>query len=135
MHPELTVEIEGDFTTPQLGYPYAKMLLAQERPFTALFAFNDLAAIGAISALREVGLRVPEDVSVIGFDDLPMATFSTPQLTTIRQPLERMGQVAARTLISRIESKARHQAIIVVEPQLIVRASTGPVRPNLHGFL
>jgi DNA-binding LacI/PurR family transcriptional regulator len=132
MHPELTVEIEGDGTSPQLGYPYAKELLASQRPFTALFAFNDLAAIGAISAFQEAGLRVPEDISVVGFDDLPMATFSKPQLTTIRQPLETMGQIAAKSLISRIESKAMHQAVIVIEPQLIVRASTGPARRNLH---
>ena len=127
IRPELTVEIEGDLTTPQLGYPYAKLLLAREQPFTALFAFNDLAAIGAIYAFHEAGLRVPEDISVIGFDDLPMAAFSNPQLTTIRQPLESMGQIAARTLISRIETKATHQAVIVIEPELIIRASTGPV--------
>jgi LacI family transcriptional regulator len=68
-----------------------------------------------------VGLRVPEDISVIGFDDLPRAAFSIPQLTTIRQPLENMGQVAARTLISRIEIKARHQTVIVIEPELLIR--------------
>jgi DNA-binding LacI/PurR family transcriptional regulator len=128
MHPELTVRIEGDPMTPYLGYPYAKMLLAQKRPFTALFAFNDLAAIGAIAAFHEAGLRVPEDISVVGFDDLPIAAFSNPPLTTIRQPLEEMGQTATRTLIHRIETKAAHPLEIVIEPELIVRASTGPVR-------
>ncbi|HEY9127736.1 MAG TPA: LacI family DNA-binding transcriptional regulator, partial [Acidobacteriaceae bacterium] len=77
IQPELTVEIEGDATTPQLGYPYAQALLARRISFTALFAFNDLAALGAIFALHEAGLRVPQDVSVVGFDDLPLALFST----------------------------------------------------------
>ncbi|HTJ30588.1 MAG TPA: LacI family DNA-binding transcriptional regulator [Acidobacteriaceae bacterium] len=126
MHPHLTIEIEGDATTPQMGYPYAKALLARSKSFTALFAFNDLAALGAIFALQEAGLRVPQDVSVIGFDDLPMALFSTPSLTTIRQPLERMGKIAAETLLHRIEKHAPHPSRIMIEPELIVRASTGP---------
>jgi DNA-binding LacI/PurR family transcriptional regulator len=131
MRPELVVQIEQDLTTPQLGYPYAKGLLARKRPFTALFAYNDLSAIGAIWAFREAGLRVPQDISVVGFDDVPLAVFSDPQLTTIRQPLQRMGQIAAKTLIDQIEQKAEFQPEIIIEPELIVRASTGPVRRPL----
>jgi DNA-binding LacI/PurR family transcriptional regulator len=131
IRPELVVQIEQDLTTPQLGYPYAKGLLARKRPFTALFAYNDLSAIGAIWAFREAGLCVPEDISVVGFDDVPLAVFSDPQLTTVRQPLQRMGQIAAKTLIDQIERKAEFQPEIVIEPELIVRASTGPARRPL----
>jgi LacI family transcriptional regulator len=131
IRPELVVQIEQDLTTPQLGYPYAKGLLARKQPFTALFAYNDLSAIGAIWAFREAGLHVPQDISVVGFDDVPLAVFSNPELTTIRQPLQRMGQIAAKTLIDQIEVKAGFQPEIVIEPELIVRASTGPVRRSL----
>lgn len=129
IRPELVVQIERDLTTPQLGYPYAKQLLERKETFTALFAYNDLAAIGAIWAFQEAGLRVPEDVSVVGFDDVPIAVFSKPGLTTIRQPLEQMGRIAAKTLIDRIENRAEYLPEIVIEPELIVRASTGPA-PN-----
>jgi LacI family transcriptional regulator len=131
IRPELVVQIEQDLTTPQLGYPYAKGLLARKQPFTALFAYNDLSAIGAIWAFREAGLHVPQDISVVGFDDVPLAVFSNPELTTIRQPLQRMGQIAAKTLIDQIEVRAEFQPEIVIEPELIVRASTGPVRRSL----
>jgi len=126
MHPELVAQIEQDLATPQLGYPCVKELLQRKRPFTALFAYNDLSAIGAIWALQEAGLSVPHDVSVVGFDDVPLAVFSSPTLTTVRQPLQRMGQIAARTVIDRIELKAEYQAEIVIEPELVVRSSTGP---------
>ena len=126
IRPELVVQIEQDLTTPQIGYPYAKKLLARKKPFTALFAYNDLSAIGAIWAFQEAGLCVPQDISVVGFDDVPLAAFSNPQLTTIRQPLLQMGQIAAKTLIDQIEKKADFQSEIVIEPELVIRASTGP---------
>jgi DNA-binding LacI/PurR family transcriptional regulator len=129
IRPELVVQIKEDLTTPQIGYPYAKELLAQKKPFTALFAYNDLSAIGAIWAFQEAGLGVPGDISVVGFDDVPLAMFSKPQLTTIRQPLQQMGQIAAKTLIDQIERKAEFQPEIVIEPELVIRASTGPA-PN-----
>jgi DNA-binding LacI/PurR family transcriptional regulator len=126
IRPELVVQIKQDLTTPQIGYPYGKELLARRKPFTALFAYNDLSAIGAIWAFREAGRSVPQDISVVGFDDVPLAVFSNPALTTIRQPLQQMGQIAAKTLIDQIEKKAEFQSEIVIEPELIVRASTGP---------
>jgi DNA-binding LacI/PurR family transcriptional regulator len=126
MRPELTIQIEQDLTTPQLGYPYAKELLASKQPFTALFAYNDLSAIGAMWAFQEAGLNVPRDVSVVGFDDVPLAIFSNPELTTVRQPLQLMGQIAARTMIERIEGKTAYRPEIVVDPELVVRGSTGP---------
>jgi LacI family transcriptional regulator len=82
--------------------------------------------MGAIRALRETGRRVPEDVSVIGFDDIQSAAYQNPGLTTIRQPLREMGMTAAETLVQRISSpkKADFPKNIVVEPELIVRGST-----------
>lgn len=133
MDPELIVQIEQDLATPMLGYPYAQVLLQRNRPFTALFAYNDLSAIGAIWAIQEAGLRVPEDISVVGFDDVPLAVFSKPMLTTIRQPLEQMGRLAAKTLIERIETGADGPPQIVIEPELVVRRSTGPVRAGNPG--
>jgi LacI family transcriptional regulator len=123
--PELTVQISTDEASPLLGYPYTKRLLASKKPFTAIFAFNDISAIGAIRALQEEGLRVPQDVSVIGFDDIPGAAFHFPSLTTVRQPLIRMGEVAAGTLLDRIEGKKDYPCEIAIEPELVVRESTG----------
>jgi LacI family transcriptional regulator len=122
---ELTVQIDIDDSTPQLGYPFAKQLLARKKPFTALFAYNDISAIGAIRALQEQGLRVPQDVSVMGFDDIPSSAFTTPSLTTVRQPLIRMGQVAAETLLERIAGRDDYPSEILIEPVLAVRESTG----------
>jgi LacI family transcriptional regulator len=122
--PELTVQIDTDDPTPMLGYPFAKQLLAQGKPFTALFAYNDISAIGAIRAIQEQGLRVPQDISVMGFDDIPGAAFHSPSLTTVRQPLKRMGEVAAQTLLDRIEGNKEYLAEIAIEPELAVREST-----------
>jgi LacI family transcriptional regulator len=122
--PELTIHIDTDDPTPMLGYPYAKRLLASGKRFTALFAYNDMSAIGAIRAIQEQGLRVPQDVSVIGFDDIPGAAFYTPSLTTVRQPLNRMGEVAAQSLLERIEGKKDYPSEIAIEPELVVREST-----------
>ena len=83
-----------------------------------------MSAIGAIRALREEGLRVPQDVSVIGFDDIPGAASYTPSLTTVQQPLHRMGDVAAQVLLERIEGKKEYPPDIAIEPELIVREST-----------
>jgi DNA-binding LacI/PurR family transcriptional regulator len=122
--PDLTVQIDIDDPSPKLGYPFAKQLLARKKPFTALFAYNDISAIGAIRAFQEHGLRVPQDISVIGFDDIPGAAFNTPSLTTVRQPLSRMGQVAAQSLLERIEGKKEYPSEIAIEPELVVREST-----------
>jgi DNA-binding LacI/PurR family transcriptional regulator len=121
---ELVAQIETEEATPMLGYPVAKQLLARGKPFTALFAYNDISAIGAIRALQEHGLRVPQDVSVMGFDDIPGAAFYTPSLTTVRQPLNRMGEVAAQSLLERIEGKKEYPSEIAIEPELVVREST-----------
>jgi LacI family transcriptional regulator len=126
--PELTVQIDTDDPTPMLGYPFTKQLLARKLPFTALFAYNDISAIGAIRALQEQGLRVPQDVSVLGFDDIPGAAFHTPSLTTVQQPLKRMGEVAAQVLLERIEGNKEYPSEIAIEPMLVVRESTAKAR-------
>lgn len=124
----LVVQLESESPTPQPGYDITCRLLKNTSPFTALFAFNDISALGAIRALREAGKRIPEDVSVIGFDDIQSAAYQSPGLTTIRQPLREMGMTAAATLVRRIgaDKKADYPHNIVVEPELIVRGSTAP---------
>ncbi len=78
MQPGLMVQLEGDDPTPDLGYPFAKQLLARKQPFTALFAYNDISAIGSIRAFVEAGLSVPDDVSVVGFDDIQNSAYISP---------------------------------------------------------
>jgi DNA-binding LacI/PurR family transcriptional regulator len=126
IHEKLTVQLDGDSPSPEVGYVVTRKLLERGEPFSALFAFNDISAIGAIQALRESGKRVPEDVSVIGFDDIQSAAFQNPALTTVRQPLRQMGVIAAETLLTRINSPRREEypREIVVKPELIVRATT-----------
>lgn len=118
----------------QEGYAYGQKLLATapkkgRRPdFTALFAFNDVSAIGAMRAFLDAGLEVPGDVSVIGFDDILSAAFHNPSLTTVRQPLQRMGETAGEILLERLAGKNSHADFVTIEPELVVRASTGPAR-------
>ncbi len=126
IRPELIVQLEGDSPSPEVGYGVTHKLLASRASFTALFAFNDISAIGAVRALRETGSRVPEDVSVVGFDDIQSAAFQNPGLTTVRQPLRRMGRLAAETVLRNITAPAAQNASrrITVEPEFIVREST-----------
>jgi DNA-binding LacI/PurR family transcriptional regulator len=126
IRPELTIQLEGTDSTPAIGYPFAKQLLARNHPFTALFAYNDISAIGSIWAFREAGLRVPEDISIVGFDDIPGAAFANPGLTTVRQPLAKMGQIAAQTVVDLIEGRGEYVPEIAIEPEFVIRQSTGP---------
>ncbi len=130
---DLIAQLEGDTPSPEIGYIAARKIIARRKPFTALFAFNDISAIGAIRALREANLRVPEDVSVLGFDDIYAAAFYNPALTTICQPLFEMGGIAARTLLDRVaknqaDAGAKIPETLTVEPKLIVRQSTAQVK-------
>jgi LacI family transcriptional regulator len=112
---------------PEIGYKPMQGLLEKTREFTAIFCFNDIAAIGAIRALKDVGLTVPRDVSVVGFDDIQSAAYSTPSLTTVRQPLTEMGQRGAQILLNRIAHREKeYPSEIVMAPELVVRESTGP---------
>ncbi|HEY3042073.1 MAG TPA: LacI family DNA-binding transcriptional regulator [Pyrinomonadaceae bacterium] len=124
MSRELIIQLQGDEITPELGYTFTKKLLSRRKPFTALFAYNDNSAIGAIRAIHETGLRVPEDISVVGFDDIVFAVFSIPPLTTVRQPLQKMGEIAARTLLKQMDGSEPYVSEIAVEPEFIVRGST-----------
>lgn len=108
------------------GYVLGQKLLAQGGGFTTLFAFNDISAIGAIRAFLDAGLRVPDDVSVVGFDDIMSAAFLNPSLTTVRQPLRQMGETAARILLERLGGRDDHEEFVTVAPELVVRGSTGP---------
>jgi DNA-binding LacI/PurR family transcriptional regulator len=123
---KLVTQLEGDSPSPELGYHLTRALLAKGARFTAMFAFNDISAIGAIRALREAGLRVPDDVSVVGFDDIQAAAYQNPALTTVRQPLREMGELAARTLTQRVEAGngAKFPRVISVDPELVIRETT-----------
>ncbi len=131
---ELVVQLEGDQVGHEPGYFATQRLLAANAHFTALFAFNDIAAIGAIRALREAGLQVPQDVSVVGFDDIQSAAFQNPGLTTVRQPLRTMGMLAAEAIVRRIKEPGTNTAKrILVDPELVVRESTRPPASKRSG--
>jgi LacI family transcriptional regulator len=128
--PELTVQLQLRVSTPELGFAPTNELVDGGGDFTAIVCYNDIAAIGAIRALMNHGLRVPEDVSVVGFDDIQGAAFHNPSLTTIRQPLHEMGTVAARILLQRIRGQASFPDVVPIHPELIIRESTCPPRPR-----
>lgn len=113
---------QGDFNQPS-GYRGAMMLLALEKPPTAIFASNDLMAFGAMEAVREHGLRIGHDISVVGFDDIPQAAHVHPPLTTVRQPLFEMGRAAADMLLQHIQDPAHPFTRVELETQLVVRDS------------
>ena len=117
--------IEGDFTEAG-GYAGAQRLIPH-RP-DAIFAASDVTALGALRALREADLRVPEDVAVVGFDDMPFAAHTDPPLTTVRQPILRTGALAAETLIDMIARPDEHPRRLVLPTELIIRASSAPAQ-------
>jgi DNA-binding LacI/PurR family transcriptional regulator len=115
----------------EAGYKLTEELIKRKRPFTALMAFDDVTAFGAIRALAKAGLRVPEHCSVIGFDDVAACSLYTPPLTTIRQPMEAMGAMAANLVIEGINAVLEKREISAVHrkmvPELAVRESTHSV--------
>lgn len=113
---------EGDFFRPA-GFAGARALLHLPEPPTAIFASNDEMAFGAIDAARDRGLRIPDDLSVIGFDDVPQAASMYPPLSTVRQPLEQMGRVATQMLLRLIEDPAAPAERVELPTELIVRQS------------
>lgn len=121
--------VTGDWSATS-GYEGVNALLAARTSFTALFAQNDRMAIGALRALREHGLRVPEDVSVIGVDDMPLASYFDPPLTTLHQDTFEIGRAAAHLMLQNVNHVTTAPAQISVPATLIVRASTGPLRAN-----
>lgn len=118
--PEL---VKHGMFTQRSGFEGVQQLLSEE--FDAIFAANDPMAIGALEALRKAGLRVPEDVALVGFDDLPSAAQSTPALTTINQPLQEKGELATHLLLDLIEGKKDRDWQILLPTQLIIRESCG----------
>jgi DNA-binding LacI/PurR family transcriptional regulator len=131
---ENVAQLEGDSPSPEPGYVAARKLLEGGLPFTALFAFNDTSAIGAVRAIREAGWQVPRDISIVGFDDVSAAAYHNPALTTIRQPLWRMGVLAAENLLERIVAgkSSGSPETIHVEAELIVRESTAPAAASMR---
>lgn len=128
VRPELCIHLEKNSWSPDLGYPPVRDLLTRTRDFTAIFSFNDTAAIGAIRAIEDVGLSCPKDISVIGFDDIIVAEYYNPRLTTVRQPLHKMGWTAAQLLVRRIQAPDEtYPEEVWFEPELVVRESTAGV--------
>jgi LacI family transcriptional regulator len=125
--PDPGLEIESDFEIPG-GREAAGQLLDLAEPPTAIFAFNDNLAIGAIQAARARGIRVPDDLSVVGFDDVELATIVTPALTTVRQPLAEMGRTAVSLLTRLLENQRIETLHIELGTRLVVRDSTAPLR-------
>ena len=129
--PKLVVEIKGGNSTYPAGVQLTQELLSRGREFTALVTFDDLTAFAAIGALTKSGRRVPEDCSVVGFDDIPGAAFFNPPLTTVHQHLEMQGSMGAeviRDLIAaRAEKRMRRPVHRRVVPRLVVRQSTAPL--------
>ena len=129
IRPELCIYLEKNLWSPELGYQPMRELLARTRDFTAMFCFNDTAAIGAIRAIQDVGLSCPRDISVIGFDDIIVAEYFNPRLTTVRQPLHKMGWTAAQMLIKRIQCpELTYPHEVWFEPELVVRESTASIQ-------
>lgn len=117
----------GNFR-PEAGYEAAGGLLRLPEPPTAIFAGNDLQAMGVYRALYKSGLRVPDDVSVVGFDDVPLAALLTPALTTVRQPVREMGALATRMLLRVIAGESLKNPRVELATSLVVRESSAPPR-------
>ncbi len=118
---------EGDFLQ-SCGFHGTNHLLELPQPPTAIFASNDVSAIGVMDAVRIRGLEIPHDISVVGFDDIPMAALSIPKLTTVRQPLTEMGHCATQILLNLIQKPEEKQHSVVLPTNLVLRESTAPPR-------
>jgi len=118
------IVFEGDFNE-HAGMSAAAQLMKLKEPPTAIFAANDLSATGVLAHLRSIGARVPEDISIVGYDDTLLAGLGALSLTTVHQPLQLFGRRATELLLERIEGRtvSKHE---LIEPQLVTRSSTGP---------
>ncbi|KQP19800.1 LacI family DNA-binding transcriptional regulator [Pseudorhodoferax sp. Leaf267] len=117
----------GDFTS-EGGYAAMHAILRQAPRPSAVFAANDLMAIGALCAAHECGVAVPDDLSLVGFDDIELARFTCPPLTTVAQPKQRIANLAVDMLLERIEGRRQEPRKVVLQPELRVRASSAPYR-------
>jgi LacI family transcriptional regulator len=116
---------KGDFTE-QGGY-FAMQQLLPRKP-EVIFAASDTMALGALRAIKDAGLKVPEDMGLVGFDDMPFAVNTDPPLTTIRQPIQRSGEIAAQTLIDMIDHPNTVHHHIILPTELVIRSSCGALR-------
>lgn len=117
--------VEGDYMT-RGGYTGTQQLLGLRQRPTAIFASNDLSAFGVLDAIHAAGLRIPEDISVVGFDDIPLASLAFPKLTTVRQPLVQIGRVAVRLLLERLDNPDIEARRVTLATELVVRDSCAP---------
>ncbi len=122
-----TLVVTGDFLT-RSGYTGGQQLLSLKNPPTAIFAANDLTAFGVLEAIHQAGLRIPEDISVIGFDDIPHASLVYPKLTTVRQPLVQIGRVAVRLLLEKLDNPEQEARRVTLATELVIRDSCAPPR-------
>jgi DNA-binding LacI/PurR family transcriptional regulator len=113
---------QGDFTEAA-GYRGIRQLLEKTPKIDGVFVASDLMCMGALRALRELGRRVPSDVAIVGFDDAPFARYADPPLTTIRQPVERLGQEMVRLLLQRQSDPDGELQTVILPTELVVRAS------------
>ena len=120
---EVPEPLYGDWS-PRSGYELGQQLVARD-DVTAVFVANDQMALGVLRRLHEAGRRVPYDISVVGFDDIPEAAYLTPPLTTVRQDLDEMGRRSVRLLVQEIETGVRSTTRVSLYPELVVRATTG----------
>jgi LacI family transcriptional regulator len=125
----LIVELAIDSSSPEISYPGIHDLLEHRARFTAICCFNDVSAMGSIRALHDAGLRVPDDVSILGFDDIQSSAYQVPSLSTIRQPLKKMGSTGAEALLRTLAGEEL-PSILRVDPELVVRESTAVCRPS-----
>ena len=122
---EIPLPMVGDWS-PDVGYELGRRL-ATRTDVTAIFVANDQMALGVLRALHETGRRVPQDVSVVGFDGSPHGEFFNPPLTTVRQPIEAMGRAVVAMLVNQIEGVPVAPEELLFEPELVVRGSTARV--------
>jgi DNA-binding LacI/PurR family transcriptional regulator len=130
---QLVVGVQGNgeqmpgYATEELGYDGMLKLLELKNPPSAVFARNDFTAIGAMDAIKRAGLRIPEDIAIVGYDDIPLAAHTSPALTTVRQPTREQGRAAAQFLLNRIEGDHEQpRSEKTFQCELVVRESTNP---------
>ncbi|TMC66100.1 MAG: LacI family transcriptional regulator, partial [Chloroflexota bacterium] len=115
--------VESGYTEEGGARAAERLLALPDRP-TGIFAVTDMTAVGAFGVARRMGLRIPEDVAIVGYNDIPLATRIVPALTTVHVPIHDFGAVAARLLLEQIETGAPSRQRVVFNPQLVVRGST-----------
>jgi DNA-binding LacI/PurR family transcriptional regulator len=123
VYPHLTARVKG--FDSNAGAEGARMLMAEKQPPTAIFAITDFMAIGAICALQQIGLRIPQDIAIAGFNDIAQASYINPPLTTVATPAFQMGQEAMKMLKSLIASKRPAHKRVLLPTSLVIRQSCG----------